>query len=101
MREVVLDEKDDLRAYRTVLTTMKDENMILLRRTCSTCCSYNGGECMNMVSFIVSGSHARDPLPNDVCDDHMTQRESDAEDAAIALFWQRLGIAPQLGRVSD
>jgi len=31
----------------------------------------------------------------------MTQRESDAEDAAIALFWQRLGIAPRLGGVGD
>lgn len=48
---------------------------------------------MNMVSFIVPGSHAPDPLANDVCHDHMTQRESDAEDAAIAVFWQRLGIA--------
>lgn len=28
------------------LTTMKDDNMTtLLRRTCSTCCSYSGGEC--------------------------------------------------------
>jgi hypothetical protein len=34
----------------------------------------------------------------------MTQRESDAEDAedaAITVFWDRLGIAPRLGQVSD
>ena len=83
---------------------MKDDNMTLLRRTCATCCaccSYSGGECLNMVSFIVPGADARQPLPNEVCDDHMTQHESDAEDAAIAVFWQRLGIAPRLGRVSD
>ena len=54
-----------------------------------------------MVNFIVPGVDARQPLPNEVCDDHMTQRESDAKDAAIAMFWQRLGIAPRLGRVSD
>ena len=67
---------------------MKDNDMsLLLRRTCSTCCSYSGGECLNMVSFIVPGAGARQPLPNEVCDDQMTQRESDAEDAAIAVFW--------------
>jgi len=54
-----------------------------------------------MFNFIVPGAGARQPLPNEVCDDHLTQRESDAEDAAIAVFWQRLGIAPRLGRVSD
>jgi hypothetical protein len=57
-----------------------------------------------MVSFVVPGAGARDPLPNDVFDDHMTQRESDAEDAedaAITVFWDRLGIAPRLGQVSD
>ena len=93
---------DSLRCCWTTLTTMKDDDMSrLLRRTCSTCCSYSGGECLNMVNFIVPGADARQPLPNEVCDDHMTQRESDAEDAAIAVFWQRLGIAPRLGRVSD
>ena len=49
-----------------------------------------------MVSFIVPGADARQPLPNEVCDDHMTQRESDAEDAAIGAFWLTLGIAPRL-----
>jgi hypothetical protein len=84
---------------------MKDDNMsLLLRRTCATCCaccSYSAGECLNRVSFIVPGAGARQPLPNEVCDDHMTQRESDAEDAVIAVFWQSLGIAPRWGRVSD
>ena len=77
-----------------------NQKTIIPSRTCATC-SYSGGECMNMISFIVPGSHARDPLPDEVCDDHMTQRESDAEDAAIALFWQRLAITPRLHRVSD
>ena len=51
---------------------------------------------MNRVSSIVPGGHARDPLPNDVCHDYMTQRESNVQDAAIVMFWQRLGIEPQL-----
>jgi hypothetical protein len=78
--------KEDRRAASRALTTMKDDNMALLRRTCATCCAYSGGECMNRVSFIVPGADARQPLPNEVCDAHMTQRESNAEDAAIAVF---------------
>lgn len=77
------------------MTTMKDDDVTLLCRTCSTCCSY-GGVCMNRVSSIVPGGHARDPLANNVRHAHMTQRESNAQDAAIAVFWQRLGIEPQL-----
>lgn len=50
-----------------------------------------------MVHFIVPGANARQPLPNEVCDDHMTQHESDAEDAAIGTFWLTLGIEPRLG----
>jgi hypothetical protein len=84
---------------------MKDDDMsLLLRRTCSTCCaccSYSGGECLNRVSCIVPGAGARQPLPNEVCGDPMTQHKSAAEDAPIAVFWQPLGIAPRLGRVSD
>jgi hypothetical protein len=76
---------------------MKDDHMPLLRRTCSTCCSYSGGECLNMVCFIVPGADARQPLPNEVCHDHMTHEEDRAEDAAIAAFWLTLGIAPRLG----
>ena len=75
---------------------MKDDDMILLRRTCSTCCSYSGDECLNMVHFIVPGAGGRQPLPNEACDDHMTQRESDAEDAAISAFWLTLGLEPGL-----
>lgn len=75
---------------------MKDD-MPLLRRTCSTCCAYIGGDCLNMVSFIVPGSDARQPLPNEVCGDHKTHAEDRAEDAAIAAFWLRLGIAPRRG----
>ena len=89
--------KEDRRAASRALTIMKDDYMsLLLRRTCSTCCSYSGGVCMNRVSSIVPGGHARDPLPNDVCHDYMTQRESNVQDAAIVMFWQRLGIEPQL-----
>ena len=81
---------------------MKDDDMsLLLRRTCSTCCAYSGGECMDRVSFIVPGGHARDPLANDVCHAHMTQRESDAEDAAIVMFWRRLAIELQLCLADD
>lgn len=76
---------------------MKDDDMILLRRTCSTCCSFSGGECLNMVSFIVPGAGGRQPLPNEVCDDHMTHAEDRAEDAAIGAFWLTLGITPRLG----
>ena len=80
---------------------LKDDNMPLLRRTCSTCCSYSGSECLNMVNFIVPGADARQPLPNEVCDDHMTHEEDRAEDAAIAAFWLTLGIAPRLGLPDD
>ncbi len=75
---------------------MKDD-MPLLRRTCSTCCAYIGGDCLNLVSFIVPGSDARQPLPNEVCGDHQTHEEDRAEVAAIAAFWLTLGIAPRLG----
>ena len=33
--------------------------MIIPPRTCATRCCYSGGECMNRVSFIVPGRHAR------------------------------------------
>ena len=39
-----------------------------------------------MVSFIVPGAGVRQSLRNGVRGDCTTQRESDAEDAAIALF---------------
>ena len=54
-----------------------------------------------MVNFIVPGADARQPLPNEVCDDHMTHEEDRAEDAAIAAFWLTLGIAPRLGLPDD
>ena len=47
------------------------------------------------------GADARQPLPNEVCDDHMTHEEDRAEDAAIAAFWLTLGIAPRLGLPDD
>ena len=93
--------KDDRRGALRALNNMEDTSMTLLRRTCSTCCSYSGGECLNMVSFIVPGSDSREPLPNEVCDDHMTHEEDRAEDAAIGTFWLTLGIAPRLGLPDD
>jgi hypothetical protein len=75
-----------------------------LRKTCATwatCCSYSGGDCLNMVHFIVPCADARLPLPNEVCGDHQTRAEDRAEDAAIAAFWLTLGIAPRLGLPDD
>jgi hypothetical protein len=46
----------------------------------------DGGDCLNMVHFIVSGADARQPLPNEVCGDHQTHEEDRAEDTAIAAF---------------
>lgn len=68
--------------------------MTTQNRTCSTCCSIapNDGGCYNLVTFHVPGSDSHPPLPNDVCGDHQTQCESDAEDKAISLFWQRLSL---------
>jgi hypothetical protein len=74
---------------------MKDD-MPLLRRTCATwatCCSYSGSDCLIMVSFIVPGSDARQPLPNEVCGAHQTHAQDRSKDAAIAAFWLTLGNA--------
>ena len=40
----------------------------------------------------MSGGYSRKPLPGDTCDDHQTQHESDSEDAAIVIFWSRIGL---------
>lgn len=81
--------RDDLRCCRTTLTTMKDDRMTLLRRTCSTCSSFapNDGGCYNMLTF-----DGKAPLPGDDCGDHQTRREYNAEDRAITLFWKRLDL---------
>lgn len=68
--------------------------MTNIQRTCSTCCSFapNDGSCCNLVTFRARGGDSHPPLPNDVCGDHQTQREYDAEDRAISLFWLRLSL---------
>ncbi len=39
---------------------------------CSTCTSFVGRECMNLVAFVMPGPGAelRPPRPDDVCDDY-------------------------------
>lgn len=86
---------------------MKDDNMTLLRRTCSTCCAFNPAPegddpaCLNLTSIIeqyrMPKEFYREPLPDDWCDGHQTHEEDRAENAAIAAFWLTLGIAPRLG----
>jgi len=68
--------------------------MTTQNRTCSTCCSFapNDGGCYNMVTFHAPGAAPHSPLPDDSCGDHQTQREYDAEDKAISLFWLRLAL---------
>lgn len=59
--------------------------------------------CMNLVSFFPTGNPAaiRGALPGDCCHNHQTHEEDKAEDAALALFWQRLGVDRQSGTSLD
>lgn len=81
-------------------------------RNCSTCVAYapdddDGGRmtCWNLVSIVIHHVDAdgkpltikRPPAPGDWCDGHQTHAEDDAENVAIAQFWQRLGLAPRNG----
>ena len=85
--------------------------MNIIKRTCATCVAFNpsatGEEvvCGNL-TFITEHhgtpqAVGRDPGPADWCPSHMTHKEDRAEDAAIAGFWQRLGIEPKRGRLPD
>jgi hypothetical protein len=39
----------------------------------------------------------REPNADDSCDSHKTAQEESLDDAAIGLFWRRIGIKPNLG----
>ena len=86
--------------------------MTIIKPTCATCCAFNptpkGDEptCLNLCFFTerygTPQAVSRDPSPADWCPSHQTHEEDDAEDAAIARFWQRLGIERRVGgRSSD
>lgn len=67
------------------------------RRRCGNCCSGVDGICTNLVQTEFN--------PNDVCDQHETQEEFDADVKAIALFRTRIGLPdkppPDLGDDDD
>jgi hypothetical protein len=82
--------------------------MNIIKRTCATCCAFNPSAtddeevCTNLTFFTIHHVDAdgrplvihQAPSPADWCDSHQTHEEDKAEDAAIAGFWQRLGIEP-------
>lgn len=85
--------------------------MNIIKRTCANCAAFNPAPegddptCWNLVSIVIQHfSHgkpqarARQPGLDDHCDYHQTHDEDRAEDAAISMFWQRLGIEPRLGQ---
>lgn len=85
--------------------------MNIIKRTCATCCAFNPAPesdepaCFNLVSFHARPGTppalSREPGPADCCDSHKTSDEDKAEDAAIAGFWQRLGIERRAGGRTD
>ena len=82
------------------------------KRTCANCCAFNpsatGDEepCANLTFFTIHHVDAEGrpltihqaPSAADWCDGHQTDAEDKAEDAALAQFWQRLSIAPRMGK---
>ena len=64
----------------------------IVPRTCANCCSYNEGECWNLVTFSYDGGPREQPTPADVCEAHRTSEEDQAEDAAIAGFRAACGL---------
>lgn len=56
-----------------------------MKRTCSNCCAYEDGECMNLGRT----------SPGDVCDQHRTVEEDRREDDAIARFRAAIGLPPR------
>lgn len=85
--------------------------MTIIKRTCATCSGFNpapeGDEpaCGNLCAIIeqhgTPQAVTRQPGPSDWCPDHQTHEEDKAEDAAITLFWQRLGIERRPGWLTD
>ena len=80
--------------------------MNIIKRTCANCVAFNPSAtddeeiCSNLTSFTAHRFSTNGrllivhlaPSPDDWCDGHQTHEEDKAEDAAIAGFWQRLGI---------
>ena len=80
--------------------------MNIIKRPCANCVAFNPSAtddeelCSNLTSFTAHrfSTNGRPlivhlaPSPDDWCDGHQTHDEDKAEDAAIAGFWQRLGI---------
>lgn len=89
--------------------------MTIIKRTCATCCAFNPAPendepaCMNLVNIVIhhideNGKPLviyRQPYAGFRCDSHVTHEEDKAEDAAIALFWQRIGIERRPGWLTD
>ena len=71
-------------------------------RTCASCTSFypeegaTTSECWNLVSFIekrgTPEESSRMPKADDCCNDHKTLAEDEADDGALATFWQRIRI---------
>lgn len=89
--------------------------MNIIKRTCATCVAFNplAAEdkvvCGNLVSIIIHHIDEdgkplviyRAPYASFRCDSHKTHAEDEAEDAAIVVFWQRLGIERRKGGHTD
>lgn len=61
------------------------------RRACSTCCSYENGECMNGIGNVT---------PDGVCNLHKTWGEDRRDDEALMRFRLSIGLPPRI-RYSD
>ena len=86
--------------------------MTIIKRACANCCAFNPSAmrdeeaCENLTFFTeyygTPQAVNHTPGPADWCPSHKTHAEDKAEDAAIAGFWQRLGIERRMGgRSSD
>ena len=85
---------------------LKDNLMNIIKRTCATCVAFDPTAmddeepCANLTFFTIHHVDAdRKPLiihqapgPAEWYDGHQTHEEDKADVAAIAGFWQRLGI---------
>ena len=82
--------------------------MTIIKRACANCCAFNPAPdgddptCENLTFFTEYYGTPQvvnhEPGPDDWCPSHKTFAEDKAEDAAIVLFWQRLGIEHRVCR---
>ncbi|THJ52619.1 hypothetical protein E9536_20385 [Burkholderia sp. LS-044] len=56
-------------------------------RSCSTCSSYDDGECMNGIGNVT---------PNGVCNQHKTREEERKDGEALVRFRESIGLPPQM-----